>query len=152
MIKKDKEAYINEKLTTAQNTNNDKKIWNTTKEVLGWSNNTAPKLLVHNGVTITKTHEIANTLNREQILRNIRLRRAVPTTNTNPLHNYKKATQHINNKLQLKQINMNKLRSTIDNIKSTGSTGYDQISSRTIKNLQKSLDPLILNFGQQHYN
>ena len=73
------------------------------------------------------------------------MRRNVPKTNTDPMTNYNKATQHINNKLSLRQINMSQLKNTLKSIKPTGSTGIDTISTRTLKNLDKSINPLLLN-------
>ena len=144
-IKKDKENDIKNKLKAAEDSRNDQKIWDTTKKVIGWKKFNVPKLLVMNGKTITKTHEIVNTINREQILRNIKLRREIIKTNTNPMTNYLKATKHIKNKLQLQQINMTQLQKTINDIKPSGSTSNDSISTRTLKNLQKTINPLILN-------
>ena len=145
LITKDKNQHIKDKLSEAQDNNDDKKLWSRTKDVLGWNKNKAPNILVHQGKTITNSKEIANTLNREQIIRNIRLRRNVPYTPTNPMNNYDKITIPIKQKLKIKEINMYNLRHTLDNIKSTGSSGFDTISTRTIKNLRKSLEPLLLN-------
>ena len=144
-IKNYKNEDIKRRLTEAQNNTNDKKLWITTKQIIGWNTKNAPKLLVHQNKTITNTLEIANTINREQILRNIRLRREVPRTPTDPMTNYNKATRHIKNKFEIKQINMHQLRNTLSKIKPSGSTGVDSISTRTLKNLNKALEAPILN-------
>ena len=64
---------------------------NKQKNAIGWNRKQPPVTLVQQGKAITNTTEIANTLNREQILRSIRLRRQVPATVTDPMENYQKA-------------------------------------------------------------
>ena len=121
-------------MTEARNNKDDKDLWKQTKMTIGWNTNLPPTILVYNGKTITNTQELANTLNREQILRNIRLRRKVPRTSTDPMTNYRKATDHIKTKFSLKEIRMHQFRQTLKHIKPSNSTGLDLISSKTVKN------------------
>ena len=93
----------------------------------------------------TSPTDIANTINEELIVKYKRLIKQIPKTNVDPLENYKKVTQNITTKFSIKQINMTELGQILHDTKPSGSTGLDNLSMRTIKNLQKTLEPLLLN-------
>ena len=121
-----------------------KQMWTHTKQLIGWNRGQTPNLLVNGGQVITNTKTIANTINREHILRNIRLRRAVPKTDTNPLTNYHKLKVKDDTKFELKQITMHEFRTIYKKIKPTNSTAYDNISTKTLKKLTKSTEAILL--------
>ena len=119
--------------------------WNIMKKTIGWRKSTTPKVIKDNGTTITSPKEIAQVINREQILKNIKLQRNIPTTTTDPLTNYRKLMTNKNTTFELKTITMQELRTTMKQMKATNSTSWDNISMKTLKNVQKIIEPALLN-------
>ena len=65
-------------------------------------------------------------------------------TITDPLINYQNITQHIQHEKEIHPITMIDVRETLNNIKTSNSTGIDLISIKTIKNIQKTIEHLLL--------
>lgn len=74
---------------------------------------------------------------------------SIPESNINPLDHYQKVIGHNHPKFEFKQISMHELRAIISNMTPTGSSGYDYISMRTVKNARKVLEPVLLNLINQ---
>ena len=115
--------------------NDPRKMWQKTKDTLGWTKNGSPNTISHRGQTFHKPNQIANIINHEQISRNLRLHRNVPKTKTDPMKNFRKLTNKKNLKFQIKQLSMRELLDQIQKMKSTPSTGIDNISLKTIKQI-----------------
>ena len=113
--------------------------------MLGWRKSSTLKVLKDKGKTVTSPKEIAQLINKEQILKNIRLHRSIPATNLDPLTNYKKLMGDKTTKFKLNTITMLDMRKILNTRKSTNSTGWDTISIKTLKTIQKPIEQVLLN-------
>ena len=143
LISTDRKKFISKKFTDAER--DPKKLWEITKNTIGWTKNSSPNTISFQGKTYHKPKEIANIINHQQILRNIRLHRNVPKTQTDPMTNFKKLTENKKLKFELKQISIRQLMDQIRDMKATPSTGVDNISLKTIKQLLPVIKYQILN-------
>ena len=66
-----------------------KAMWTQSKELIGWTKSSSPRIIVHEGKTITAPQEIADKLNFCYVSRSAKFRREMKTTDTDPLVNYK---------------------------------------------------------------
>ena len=87
---------------------------------------------------------MASALNRKYILNIKKLMTEMESSPVDPLDNYQKIIPQDLTTFTFKQISMHQLREIIRRMKSTGSSGEDNISVRTIKQAQKELEPLLL--------
>ena len=96
-----------------------------------------------------KPKEIARSMNLDYISRNNDLANSINDNGIDPLQHYKQAIKKPKNQLELVTITMHDLKMTLKQMKSTPSTGFDTISTKTIKEYQDVLLPLLLNLVNQ---
>ena len=87
--------------------------------------------------------------------KNIKLHREIPKSNLDPIIK-KKITQDKNLEFTIRNISMKQMRDQINQMKATPSTGIDDLSLKTLKNLQPTIDQALLNiinttFGTAKY-
>ena len=144
MITRDKNDNMTEKFQKI--TKNDaKNQWNEMKNTIGWQKTTTPKIISQNGVITTSPKEIAKEINFSNLSRINRLHRENPKVNQDPLEHYKKLMLNKKCKFQLKTINMSELRKIMSKTKPTNSTGIDQLSMKTLKEIFKPIEGAVLN-------
>ena len=90
---KDKQKFENIK------DNDPKTQWNETKKVLGWRKSSTPKIIKNKGDTITSPQEIAQQINKDQILKNLHIN--IPSSNIDPIENYRKLIDKKKSNLKL---------------------------------------------------
>ena len=138
-----KERYTT-KREKFKNTNSLKNKWNTAKMEIGQSLHTSPTLILEGLQAHTKPRAIASSLNR-QYLSNIRKTiNQIPKTSTNPIDLYKKALGPVDTKLDIQQLSMSQLKTTLSTMSSTSSSTSDFISMKLIKDAGPVLNPHIL--------
>ena len=139
-----KEKYIN---TTARFqadgvSVNDK--WKILKKETGQSKQSTPQIIIENGRQCTTQLEIASALNRQYIQKVRKTLNEMETSAVNPLTHYSKVIGRDDLSFTFEKISMAQLRSILVKMKSTGSTGQDDISMRLLKQAQSELEPLLL--------
>ena len=102
--------------------------WRAAKSETGQTNHISPKLIIEKDKCYTKYNEIANSMNRQFLTQIRETESKIQMSNTNPLEAYKKSIGHNITKLELKQISMSELRTTISSMRPTTSTAGDYIS------------------------
>ena len=120
--------------------------WKKMKAETGQDSFQSPQLIIENHNHHTSHKEIAGSLNRQYVQSVRKLLNEIESVPVNPIENYRKLVQ---NKEEMStftfvQISMHQLRSTLKQMKSTGSMGEDDVSIRKIKQAQAELEPLIL--------
>ena len=143
LISKDKKKSTQEKYKKAEH--NSKQLWQITKDTIGWSKNPSPNTLSHQGKTYHSPKAIADIINITQISRNIKLHREIPKTKTDPTENFKKLVKDKNLKFEVKTISMRQLSDQMNQMKPTPSSGIDNISIKTIKQIYPIIKKSILN-------
>ena len=143
LISKDKIKNTKDKFEKAQH--NTKQLWQTTKDTIGWVKNSSPNTISHLGKTYHSPKKIADIINFTQISRNISLHRNTPKTETDPTKNYKKLVKDKNLKFEIQNLSMRQLTQQINEMKSTPSSGIDNVSLRTIKQIYPIFKKSILN-------
>ena len=143
----DNKDYNNLQFTKAEgNPNNQYKV---AREKLGWNTTTPPNRIISEGTMKVKPKEIARSMNLDYIKRNNDLATSINDNGIDPLQHYKKSIKKPKNQLELVTVTMHDLKMTQKNMKSTPSTGYDTISTKTLKEYQDVLLPLLLNLVNQ---
>ena len=87
---------------------------------------------------------MAEALNRQYLQKIRKIKSEMEESELDPLIHYKKIIGRDDLSFTFTQINMHQLRSILKSLKSSGSTGGDDISMRVLKQAQSELEPLIL--------
>ena len=119
--------------------------YKTAREQMGWTNIQPPSRIISKDKLYLKPSQIAEVMNAEYIERNNNLSKSIPQTGIDPLDHFGKVIETPKNKLILQTPTMHELRKILREMKPTPSSGYDNISIKTIKNYQTVLEPLLLN-------
>ena len=143
LISADKKSTLSKTFQDAEN--DPKRLWQVTKESLGWTKSLSPNTISFGGKTIHSPMEIANTINHSHISRNIKLHREIPKSNIDPIKNFQKLVKDKKLNFQLKPISIKELRSQLSQMKPTPSSGIDTISIKTIKQILPAVEKGILN-------
>ena len=143
MISADKRSTMTKTFNDADN--DPKRLWQVTKESLGWTKSLSPNTISSGGKTYHSPKEIADIINMAQISRNIKLHREVPKTSTDPMTNFQKLVDGKNLNFELNTLSMNDLRKQIREMKTTPSSGIDNLSIKTIKQILPAVESSILN-------
>ena len=143
LISKDKTNYTKNQFEKAQH--NTKKLWQITKDTIGWVKNSSPNTISHQGKTYHSPKKIADIINFTQISRNISLHRNTPKTETDPTKNYQKLVKNKNLNFEIQKLSMRQLSQQMNEMKATPSSGIDNVSLRTIKQIYPVLKKSILN-------
>ena len=144
-IKDEKKKYEMDKLSTC--TNDPKAQWNMAKTIMKWNKIKAPNKLIINNKITTDNNKIKQAMNEYYKYKPVKVRGEIPDGKSDPLLNYKKI--HSNNSykptFKLETILMSQLRNHMKSMKATNSTGVDGISMKTLKMLQDTIEPVLLN-------
>ena len=122
-----------------------KEIWKDTKRALKWEKSLSPRHLIHKGIVTDSPIEMSNILNNYYIDKVDKIIDKIPTTTTNPLDNYRKLVTGRTPHFSMKTITMSDLMKTVNSMKSSNSTGIDNIPIKTIKKSISIFAPPILN-------
>ena len=117
--------------------------WKIMKRETGQGQFKSPQILTENGKCHTAPHKIAQSLNRQFIQRIRKLVDEMENCSTDPLVNYRKVIPSDLSTFTFQQVTMAQLRKTLHTMRSTNSTGEDDISVRSIKQAQNELEPLL---------
>ena len=120
------------------------KKWKTLKNETGKGKVTTPQILKENNNFHTKSENIANSLNRQYVRKTASLIENMEPATQDPLTKYKNSIKQPKTTFTFKKINVSDLRKTMNNMKGTGSMGYDDLSLKTIKQVQKEVEPILL--------
>ena len=141
-LSKDKKSFIKSQL---EDEKSEKDKWSVTKNILGWTKNGSPALLIKDGKTITAPKDIAKEMNLALLSKVAKTVRSIKKNETDPLLNYAKVMSGKSCKLELKTISMSDLQKVLSNMKTSRSAGNDGISIQLIKQFKKELMGPILN-------
>ena len=120
------------------------KRWKTIKREMGQSTFTSPQVIKEGASHHTSHKSIADSLNRQYVRRVNKIVEEMEETEIDPMTNYNRSIRTTPTTFTFKKLSMSELRIIVNKMKSTGSTGNDDISMRNIKQAQRELEPVIL--------
>ena len=123
--------------------NNSKDIWKNIKQFLQWSSGGPPTQLFHNGNLSTKPSDISKIMNEFFINKVNTLRSNLPANQGDPLQGVRKMMQNASCSFKLKCLHPDEVLKIINNVKSSKSSGMDEIDSTVLKLGKAQLLPAI---------
>ena len=113
--------------------NNPREIWNTIKRISQGEKSVVPNSIIHEGKLIESPKKLAETLNQFFNEKIRKIRKEIPETNQDPMELVRKLIPKKESRFKMKEINVQRTYEIIENMKSSNTCGFDNISSRTIK-------------------
>ena len=141
MISKEKSRKKVERLQK-QDTGNTQK-WKNLKQETGQMNFTAPQEIKEGSKSHTSHLDMANSLNRQYLSKIRKLVLEMGEQHHNPIQDYKRSIGQTST-FTFKCISMHQLRLELSRMKSSSSSGEDDITIRLIKQAQNQLESMLL--------
>ena len=118
--------------------------WNNAKSETGQKSHSSPQIIVEGKIHHSSPTKMTGALNRQYLQKVKALVKKMENKGSNPLINYAKIIPENLSTFSFSKITMTQLRTTIQKMKSLGSTGEDDLSDKTIKQAISQLEPLLL--------
>ena len=143
MMTSDKSQSIKQKMEEVKG--DPKKEWKEAKDILGWKPAGSPAVLSVQGKTVTKSTDIADSINFAILSKTRTIQRNISPTNTDPLQNYRKLMDGKRCSFSLQNITMPQLNKLMLEIHPGSSASFDLISMKTIKKIYPAIKQPLLN-------
>ena len=118
--------------------------WRFMKEETGQAGFKSPQVIVEGNNHYSSPLEMANSLNRQFIIRIRKLIDNMTPQQDDPLIQYRNYVGRDNLNFQFENINMSQLRNVLTSLKASGSAAENDISMSAIKSARTELEPLFL--------
>ena len=124
-------------------TNSPAEVWQTAKDIVGWSKSGPPTQLYINGKHITSPKAIASEMNRFFIEKQKRIISEIPAVDADPLAKLRERMEGRQGSFAFKEVSSSEVLELIESIKNCSSTGIDWIDNRCLKMAASELTPAI---------
>ena len=145
--KKDKNSYYKSLITRLEETNDSKKLFSTTKQLLGSTSTGPPSTFLVNGKLVRKQQELADTLAEYYTRKVSDIKYSLPGVSFDPLFTLKRALSRWKPtggrpKFSLKETTTTEVLEMIKSLKNSHAYGRDLIDSATVKLGAETLAPV----------
>ena len=153
ILKKEKRDWQASRLENCATTSG---IWKTVKSWLGWNTGGTPTQLVVNGQLVNKPKQLSKCMNEFFVNKVTNLRRNIPPCRKDPLDRVRNLMQSRNCSFSLRFAHPDDVSKVINNLKSSKSSGLDDIDSYVLKLACEEVTPAIthivnLSIGQSYF-
>ena len=118
--------------------------WKTLKMETGKNSFVTPKSIIYNGNVERRPRYIAEIANNHYINKIYNIRKDLEKEKTDPMTFTKALIPRNPEELRIPMVSISQVRHLIGKLKSSGSTGYDNLSSKTLKKLADLISPHIM--------
>ena len=153
ILKKEKRDWQASRLENCATTSD---IWKTVKSWLGWNTGGTPTQLVVNGELVNKPKQLSKCMNEFFVNKVTNLRGSIPPCRKDPLDRVRNLMQSRNCSFSLRFAHPDDISKVIKNLKSSKSSGLDDIDSYVLKLACEEVTPAIthivnLSIGQSYF-
>ena len=137
--KAEKKVWEEKKLDISEH--NPSIIWKNIKGWLQWGNSGPPSQLFHNGNLINSPAGLASTMNNFFLDKVRHLRDSIPGTDSDPHFKLRESMKDRDCSLTFKAVHPNEVKSVINKLKNSKSTGVDDVDTGIIKLIASDILP-----------
>lgn len=147
--KKKEEVMAREKESLNRVKNNPSKLWSEAKKQMYGNQNQHPERIMENNKLVVGSKKVSQVFNRFFITKVRKMREEMSNPTEDPMISYRKYIKKPINELDIDEISMAEINKTYKKMKKSNTTGYDQISMKTINLLKETTLPLIHHLTNQ---
>ena len=118
-------------------------VWKNLKCWLGWNTGGPPTKLIDDGIVYTKPSDLARTMNSFFITKVRNLRQNLPQNPGDPIKLVRKIMRNRTCSLKLKPVHPDQVLKILSKLKSSSSSGTDEISSSVLKLVKNEITPVL---------
>ena len=140
-LRKEKECWQKHQIEDCSG--DSRSIWQNLKNWLGWRSGGPPTKLLENGKMFSKPSELANIMNRFFISKVRKLRSNLPPSQGDPLDLTRRLLCNNESSFTLRAVHPDEVTKIITNLKSSKSSGKDNIDTYVLKLAKVELTPVL---------
>lgn len=118
-------------------------VWSMAKKLLGWANSGPPTQLYHDGKFVTSPGGLASTMNTFFIDKIKKLRKSIPTVDTDPLAKLRESMASRTCTFTISNVSQTEILALIRGLNGSKATGVDYIETRILKLVAEEIAPAL---------